>query len=287
MTDSVVDHSIDLSGADRSHPEGESTERLVATAAAETAAGVTGVHHLGGTAARTLDRAARAVLGTSTSPGVTVSRADGVVTVDLDLVVEYPHKVREVIEATREQVSRAAAQVAAGPVVVNVTVTDVHGPFDPIEVPDDEREDGEPLVDKARDAASNAAAAAGDALDSARGSAGDALDSARESAGNALDAARDAVDTARASTADALDSAADAVEEDREAAVTRDVSAERTVGVEAPAAAEFVVRVEVEPVDPGADAAPAPVSVEVEPVESESVEADSSDTRASHRAGQE
>ncbi|QHC68233.1 Asp23/Gls24 family envelope stress response protein [Rathayibacter sp. VKM Ac-2759] len=251
MTDS--DRTIDLGAVDRGHPEGESIERLVATAAAETAVGVSGVHHLGGTAARSLDRAARAVLGTSTSPGVTVSRADGVTTVDLDLVVEYPHRVKTVIDATREQVSRAAAPLAAGSVVVNVTVTDVHGPFDPIEVPDDEREYGEPLVDKARDA----------------------------------------IDSAREQTADALDSAADAVGEEREADEARAAAdrpaADRPVEAEAPVAAEFVVRVEVEPVDGGSAVSTPPVAVEIEPVESEPAESVSAsdDATASHRAGQE
>ncbi|WKK72709.1 Asp23/Gls24 family envelope stress response protein [Rathayibacter oskolensis] len=280
MTDS--DRTIDLGAVDRGHPEGESIEHLVATAAAETAVGVTGVHHLGGTAARSLDRAARAVLGTSTRPGVTVSRADGVTTVDVDLVVEYPHRVRTVIDATREQVSRAAAPLAAGSVVVNVTVTDVHGPFDPIEVPDSEREYGEPLVDKARDAATTAAAAAGDALDSAR-----------ESSRTALDSARDAIDSAREQTADALDSAADAVDEEREADEARAAAdrpaADRPVEAEAPVAAEFVVRVEVEPVDGGSAVAATPVAVEIEPVESEPAESVSAsdESPASHRAGQE
>ncbi|KQQ05998.1 MULTISPECIES: Asp23/Gls24 family envelope stress response protein [unclassified Rathayibacter] len=286
MTD--TDRTIDLGAVDRGHPEGESIEHLVATAAAETAAGVTGVHHLGGTAARSLDRASRAVLGTSTSPGVTVSRADGVTTVDLDLVVEYPHRVKAVIDETREQVSRSAAPLTDDSVVVNVTVTDVHGPFDPIEAPDDEREYGEPLVDKARDAASTAATAAGDALDTARESAGDALDTARESTRTALDSARDAVDAAREQTADALDSAADALDEEREAGDTQTAAhdgsvADRTVEVEAPAAAEFVVRVEVERADGGSDSTATPVAVEIEPVESKS----SSSDATSHRAGQE
>ncbi|SMH48666.1 Uncharacterized conserved protein YloU, alkaline shock protein (Asp23) family [Rathayibacter oskolensis] len=157
MTDPVaVDRTrtVDLSAVARSHPEGEPLERLLATAAAETAAGVTGVHHLGGPVARRLDRASRAVLGTSTSPGVTVSRVDGVTTVDLDLVVEYPHRVLDVAERAREQVSRAAAQLVDGVVVVDVTVADVHGPFDPIDVP---AEEGEPLVDRPRGADSTAA----------------------------------------------------------------------------------------------------------------------------------
>ncbi|RIJ55668.1 Asp23/Gls24 family envelope stress response protein, partial [Clavibacter phaseoli] len=46
---------IDLTGIDAAHPEGETAAHRIGVAAAETAAGVTGVHHLGGSAARALD----------------------------------------------------------------------------------------------------------------------------------------------------------------------------------------------------------------------------------------
>lgn len=142
MSDSVTGDAthpqptpIDLTTVDRAHPEHESVDHLLGTAVAETALAVTGVHRLGGVAARTLARAARAVVGTSTTPGVTVSRDAGVATIDLDLVASYPHPVSGVAEAVRRQVTHAAAQLVADAVVVNVTVTDVHGPFDAVEVP--------------------------------------------------------------------------------------------------------------------------------------------------------
>ena len=47
----------DLTGIDAAHPEGETAAHRIGVAAAETAAGVTGVHHLGGSAARALDAA--------------------------------------------------------------------------------------------------------------------------------------------------------------------------------------------------------------------------------------
>jgi uncharacterized alkaline shock family protein YloU len=108
-------------------------EQQLSTTVASIAAGVVGVHHLGGLAARTLDRATRSVLGTSTEPGVTVSRIDGRTVVDLDLVVEYPHTIARVVDQTRDEVLRAAESLVSGPVQVNVAVTDIHGPFDPIE----------------------------------------------------------------------------------------------------------------------------------------------------------
>ncbi|QHC71756.1 Asp23/Gls24 family envelope stress response protein [Rathayibacter sp. VKM Ac-2801] len=242
--------------------EPESTESRVATAAGESAQRVSGVHHLGGAVARGLDRASRRVLGTSTVPGVTVSKADGVTTVDIDLVVEYPHPVREVLDAVRDQVQRVAEPVAGGHVVVNVAATDVHGPFDPIEKPE---EDKEPLVDTAKRAAS------------------DARDSAVEAAGNARDAVSGAVDSARGRLADAADDAADALdraadERDERAAAQRKADDERAAErdeddprVETHAApavvetAEFVVRVEVEPVDDDGDSRTA--TVEVAPAE--------------------
>lgn len=139
MSDSVTGDAthpqptpIDLTTVDPTHPDHESADHLLGTAVAETALAVTGVHHLGGVAARTLDRAARAVLGSSTTPGVTVSRDAGTATVDLDLVVSYPHPVGDVADSVRRQVKHAAAQLVGDRVVVNVNVTDVHGPFDAV-----------------------------------------------------------------------------------------------------------------------------------------------------------
>lgn len=126
---------VDLEGIETAHPDPETLEHLLTITVAETAAGVTGVHHVGGLASRALDRASRRLLGGSTALGVTVSRADAGTVVDLDLVVEYPHSITDVLETVRTQVTRAAAQLVSEPVEVNVTVTDVHGPFDPI-VPD-------------------------------------------------------------------------------------------------------------------------------------------------------
>lgn len=260
MTDTVGTN--DLRAIDGAHPEGESIERLLATAAAETTAGVTGVHHLGGAAARTLDRATRAVLGTSTSPGVSIARVDGALVLDLDLVSEYPRPVQEVIDAVREQVGKAAAQLTRERVVVNVNVTDVHGPFDPIEVPDSEREDGPSLVEKAGDAMDSARKKGGAALDSAREKGAAALDTARERTADALDDASDRLDEA-ADRAAASDATADSLSDEvatRPARAERDADADsdsvsdsdpvETVVVTADApAAEFVVRVEVEPVE--------------------------------------
>lgn len=191
---------IDLGGL-RAADDG-SPDSLLATTVAETALGVTGVHHLGGPVARSLDRASRAVLGTSTIPGVTISEDEGRTTIDLDLVVEYPHTVAKVLEEARTQVLKAASQVHASPIAVNITVTDVHGPFDPM-APEPVGE-GDSLVEKA-----------GELADDAREGLSDAGDRISDAAGSAVDSAADVLDSA----ADAIDERADRDEErDRDAA---------------------------------------------------------------------
>ena len=286
MTDTVGTN--DLRAIDGAHPEDESIERLLATAAAETTAGVTGVHHLGGTAARSLDRATRAVLGTTTSPGVSIARIDGALVLDLDLVSEYPRPVQEVIDAVREQVGKAAAQLTRERVVVNVNVTDVHGPFDPIEVPDSEREDGPSLVEKAGDAVDSAREKGAAALDSAREKGGAALDSARERAADALDDADErldeAADRAAAEKAEAEERAAERAEE-RDAAEARADRETVVVTADAPAA-EFVVRVEVEPVD-AADVEPADHASDASDASADASRADASRADDAERRGSE
>ena len=115
----------------RTTPRRRRPSDLLGTAVAETAAGVTGVHHLGGLAARTLDRARRQVLGTSGTPGSPCRRSPG----DHDRPrhrrrVPAPARCA-VVENVRAQVARAARQIVDGPVAVDIVVTDVHGPFDP------------------------------------------------------------------------------------------------------------------------------------------------------------
>lgn len=188
---------IDLTGIDAAHPEGETAAHRIGVAAAETAAGVTGVHHLGGTAARALDAASRAIRGTSTGPGVTVSEEAGGTVIDIDLVVEYPTPVQDVVDETREQVARAARQIAPGAVRVDIRVTDVHGPFD------DEQSPAGAALEKAKDAGS-------DALEKAKAAGSEGLDRAKVAGAEAADRARDAGDRIQDASADAASRAQDA-----------------------------------------------------------------------------
>ncbi|OUE20650.1 hypothetical protein BFL34_01468 [Clavibacter michiganensis] len=238
---------IDLTGIDAAHPERETAAHRIGVAAAETAAGVTGVHHLGGATARALDAASRAIRGTSTGPGVTVSEEAGGTVIDIDLVVEYPTPVQDVVAETREQVARAARQIAAGAVRVNIRVTDVHGPFD------DEQSPAGAALEKAKDAGSDALgkakAAGSEGLERAKAAGAEAADRARDAGDRIQDASADAAaraqdagsraadtakevgsevaDRAKAAGAVLADSAKADVEETREAAEERDEHAER------------------------------------------------------------
>jgi uncharacterized alkaline shock family protein YloU len=215
---------VDLSGIDAAHPEGETTAHRIGVAAAETAAGVTGVHRLGGAAARALDAASRAIRGTSTGPGVTVSEEDGRTVIDLDLVVEYPAPVKDVVDEIREQVARAARQIAPGPVRVDIRVTDVHGPFDDAPAP------AAAALERAEDAGSELRETARDAGSQLRETARDAGSQLREEAEGA---GSEAVDRARAVGAVLVDSARADAEE------TRDAAAERAEAGAAAEAADF------------------------------------------------
>jgi uncharacterized alkaline shock family protein YloU len=201
-------HPIDLTGIDAAHPEGETAAHRIGVAAAETAAGVTGVHHLGGTTARALDAASRAIRGTSTGPGVTVSEEAGGTVIDIDLVVEYPTPVQDVVAETREQVARAAGQIASGAVRVNIRVTDVHGPFD------DEQSPAGAALEKAKDAGSDALEkakdAGSDALDKAKVAGSEGLEKAKAAGADAADRARDAGDRIQDASADVAARAQDA-----------------------------------------------------------------------------
>nr|WP_216841436.1 Asp23/Gls24 family envelope stress response protein [Clavibacter michiganensis] len=234
-----------MTGIDAAHPEGETTAHRVGVAAAETAAGVTGVHHLGGAAARALDAASRAIRGTSTGPGVTVSEEAGDTVIDIDLVVEYPTPVQDVVDETREQVARAARQIAAGSVRVNIRVTDVHGPFDDEQSPagaalERAKDAGSDALEKAKAAGSEAADRAREAGDRIQDASADAAARAQDAGSRAADAAKEigaeAADRAKAAGAVLADSAKADVEETRDAAEERD---ERAAADSADDAADF------------------------------------------------
>lgn len=102
-----------------------------AGAVAAAVAGVEGVHALG----RSLERASNALrecVGlTSLAPGVKVERdRGGPPRVAVSVVVDYPHKLKEVADAVREAARGALVGIGLDHAEVVVRVTDVWGPFD-------------------------------------------------------------------------------------------------------------------------------------------------------------
>ncbi|MBF4513578.1 Asp23/Gls24 family envelope stress response protein [Plantibacter sp. VKM Ac-2885] len=187
---------VELDSGRRREQEADELAQVIAT----TAETVPGVHALGSPTARAIDSARTRLLGRTAVPGVNVLADDDVLNVEVSLVAEYPASIDEVADTVRADVAAALEARHPGPVDIDIRVTDIHGPFDPIE-PDP----GE-AIDDAKAAIGNATSAAGAAIGDAAEAAGDAL-------GTAKAAASDAVDSARAGAADLADAAGDAVEQ--------------------------------------------------------------------------
>ncbi|WP_285038059.1 Asp23/Gls24 family envelope stress response protein [Plantibacter sp. lyk4-40-MEA-4] len=187
---------VELDSGRRREQEADELAQVIAT----TAETVPGVHALGSPTARAIDSARTRLLGRTAVPGVNVLADEDVLNVEVSLVAEYPASIDEVADTVRADVAAALEARHPGPVDIDITVTDIHGPFDPIE-PDP----GE-AIDEAKAAIGNATSAAGAAIGDAAEAAGDAL-------GTAKAAASDAVDSARAGAADLADAAGDAVEQ--------------------------------------------------------------------------
>jgi uncharacterized alkaline shock family protein YloU len=114
------------SGRRREQEQDELAQVIAATA--ET---VPGVHALGSPTARAVDSARTRLLGRTSVPGVNVLADDDVLNVEVSLVAEYPASVEEVADTVRADIASALEARHAGPVDIDITVTDVHGPFDP------------------------------------------------------------------------------------------------------------------------------------------------------------
>lgn len=92
---------------------------------------VPGVHALGGGAARALGAIRDAVGNTDLTQGVSVEVGEKQVAVDITVVVEYPHPLKEVAGAVRSAVYNAVQKLVGLDVVeVNVTVSDINIPSD-------------------------------------------------------------------------------------------------------------------------------------------------------------
>jgi uncharacterized alkaline shock family protein YloU len=182
------------SGRRREQEQDELAQVIAATA--ET---VPGVHALGSPSARAVDSARTRLLGRTSVPGVNVLADDDVLNVEVSLVAEYPASVEEVADTARADITSVLEARHSGPVDIDITVTDVHGPFDPADPDPGELIDGATAaIDDAKAKTGEAIGAAGDAagkaLDSAKATASDAADAARAGAANVADAAGDALE---------------------------------------------------------------------------------------------
>ncbi|MDQ1074878.1 MULTISPECIES: Asp23/Gls24 family envelope stress response protein [Microbacterium] len=208
--------------------------------AATAAATVDGVHALGSLLGRASDAVRERVGLASTVPGVKIDtdRADSV-TATISLVVDYPHKLREVSGAVRSAVRTALEPLGRGRVDVDVIVTGVFGPFDRDVVAEAE-EKADAVAARARETAATvrertdaAVTRVSEVVDDARARASAATDSAVAASKDIAASAAETVDAAVAKTKDVAAGAAAAVNETVKAARERvAVDDARAEGVE-------------------------------------------------------
>lgn len=198
-------------------PDDASTATIVARTAAETALGVPGVHHLGGIAARAADQLRQQLGRSAGTAGVQVDEQDGELSVQVAVVVSYPHPVLDVAAEVRQQVTAATRQLSDLRTTVDVRVLDVHGPFD------DEQSPLGRVAEQATDAVEQAAESTGDAVKRAAETTADATKRAATATADATkqaaDATADAAKQAASVTADATERAADATADTTKRAV--------------------------------------------------------------------
>lgn len=146
------------------------------------ASAVPGVYALGDSTTRALGML-REVIGTAdVSQGVTVTNAEGVVSVTAVIVVEYPHPVHEVADSVRREIANAVTVLLGMSVGdIDVTVNDVH-------VADAAEADAAGATD------AGDAGAAGDAGTAGAADASAASDSAAEPSGSGQTGAQDAAE---------------------------------------------------------------------------------------------
>ncbi|NQX26658.1 Asp23/Gls24 family envelope stress response protein [Microbacteriaceae bacterium VKM Ac-2854] len=92
---------------------------------------VSGVHDLGGGAARAIGAIRNAINAQDRGQGVSVEVGEKQVAADITIVAEYPVELQKVADQVRRSVSEAIATVVGLEAAeINVTVTDVHIPSD-------------------------------------------------------------------------------------------------------------------------------------------------------------
>lgn len=105
-------------------------DSVVAKVAGIAAREVSGVHALGGGAARALGAIREAVAGVDQTQGISTTIDQGQVAVDVVIVAEYPTPLPEVAEQVRRAIVHAIEHIVGMHVTeVNVTVNDVRQPL--------------------------------------------------------------------------------------------------------------------------------------------------------------
>lgn len=106
-------------------------DAVVAKIAGIAARDVSGVHALGGGAARMVGAIRDALNTTDLSQGISVAVGEAQITVDVTIVAEYPVSLQKVADDVRAAIHRDMVDlVGVGVVEVNVTIDDVHVPSD-------------------------------------------------------------------------------------------------------------------------------------------------------------
>lgn len=113
---------------------------VIAKVAGIAAREVSGVHALGGGAARAIGAIRSAIGNDDRGQGVKVEVGERQVAADVTIVAEYPAPLQEVAEGVRSAVARAIQQIIGMEVAeINVTVQDVF-------IPQDDASEAEPRV---------------------------------------------------------------------------------------------------------------------------------------------
>jgi len=128
ITPDIGSHGTDLPAGT---PRGTTVinDSVVAKIAGLALREVTGVHAVGGGAARALGAIREAISSTDHSQGVSVTVSGQLVAVELSIVAEYPLPLQQVADDARSAIIDAIETLVGLEVTeVNVTINDVHLP---------------------------------------------------------------------------------------------------------------------------------------------------------------
>lgn len=121
--------AVDTSALASEHGKTTIADQVVSKIAGIATREVTGVHDLGGTAARTVGMLRERIPGSRTnlSQGVSVEVGEKQAAIDLQIIVEYGVGIADLAEAIRRNVISAVERMTGLEVTeVNIAVSDIH-----------------------------------------------------------------------------------------------------------------------------------------------------------------